>query len=260
MNLGRYKKIFLYGFLICVGTFISHSAYAQTTKEEVRSLFAKANFAYKDGKYQEAIDIYEDIISSGWESGPIYYNLANSYVKKGNVAKAILNYERAKRLIPRDSDLIANDGYTESLRKERIQESIQLNFIQKIIRGIVRRLTFNEMTISLFTICFLAALIHLFALYYSSFRKEGRLILSILFFLIFLNAIGIIDKYYEGKDRYVILRDTDSKFEPKQEATTYFHIYAGSIVKILKDQGIWVKMERPDGKAGWILKKDIEKI
>ena len=42
------------------------------------------------------------------ESADIYYNLGNSYYKIGDIAKAILNYERALILKPANKDIRSN--------------------------------------------------------------------------------------------------------------------------------------------------------
>ena len=42
------------------------------------------------------------------ESADIYYNLGNSYYKMNNIAKAVLNYERALLLNPGNNDIRFN--------------------------------------------------------------------------------------------------------------------------------------------------------
>ena len=70
--------------------------------------FFEANQAYKNHQYQQAIDGYRHLIENGFENGQIYYNLGNAYFRLGNLGRAILSYERARFLIPRDSDLAFN--------------------------------------------------------------------------------------------------------------------------------------------------------
>ena len=81
------------------------------------ALFIRANGLYGDGKYAEAAAAYEQILAQGIESGAVQYNLGNAYLKAGDVGRAVLAYERARRLIPGDPDLAANLGFArESAR------------------------------------------------------------------------------------------------------------------------------------------------
>lgn len=76
------------------------------------ALFFRANEAYGAGRFQEAAQAYEQLIGSGPAGGDVYYNLGNCYVKLHRLGMALLNYERARILIPRDADLAYNSSYT----------------------------------------------------------------------------------------------------------------------------------------------------
>ena len=54
----------------------------------------EADSAYLNGNYSTAIELYENLLQKG-ESDELYYNLGNAYYKSDELAKAILNYERA---------------------------------------------------------------------------------------------------------------------------------------------------------------------
>ena len=54
-----------------------------------------ANTLYKDGKYQEAIKLYQKIESTKNVSSELYFNLGNSFSKLNQVAPSIYNYEKA---------------------------------------------------------------------------------------------------------------------------------------------------------------------
>ena len=58
----------------------------------------------------------------------------------------------------------------------------------------------------------------------------------------------------------IALQEADSKFEPLENATVHFSISEGEKVKILKTQDGWSKIQRADGKMGWIQEKFIEQI
>ena len=73
-----------------------------------QTTFFHANALYKDGQYTAAASDYEQLRNAGLESGNLYFNLGNAYFKAGQRGKAILNYERAHRLLPSDPDVEAN--------------------------------------------------------------------------------------------------------------------------------------------------------
>jgi len=84
------------------------------------ALFFKANEAYRAERFQEAAQTYEQLIDSGPVGGDVYYNLGNCYVKLHRFGPALLNYERAHVLIPRDADLAYNSNYTMKQTLDKI--------------------------------------------------------------------------------------------------------------------------------------------
>ena len=65
----------------------------------------QAESYYKSGDYEKAIEEYNSILEQGESSADLYFNLGNCYYKTGQNTKAIINYERAKRLAPADKEL-----------------------------------------------------------------------------------------------------------------------------------------------------------
>jgi tetratricopeptide (TPR) repeat protein len=88
------------------------------------ALFIRANGLYGDGKYAEAATAYEQILAQGIESGAVQYNLGNAYLKAGDVGRAVLAYERARRLIPGDPDLAANLGFARESARDVPETSL----------------------------------------------------------------------------------------------------------------------------------------
>ena len=74
--------------------------------------------AYEKGDYQQAITRFQALVQAGVRNGKLYYNLGNAYMKKGDLGRAVLWYERAARLIPRDPDLNFNRDYAASLVRD----------------------------------------------------------------------------------------------------------------------------------------------
>ena len=70
--------------------------------------FEDANAAFRAGEFQKAAEGYEKVLEADGDSAAVYYNLGNAYQKLEQYGPAILAYERAKLITPRDPDLRAN--------------------------------------------------------------------------------------------------------------------------------------------------------
>ena len=69
---------------------------------------SEANQQFKSGDFAGAAAAYEKIIAAEGPRASVYYNLGNSYQQLKQYGPAILAYERARLLTPRDPDLLAN--------------------------------------------------------------------------------------------------------------------------------------------------------
>lgn len=245
--------------LVFVSNFFVASGYGQVSKIDAHKRFIAAEAAYKDDKFQEAIAKYEEIILGGKTSGPIYYNLANSYFKIGNIGKAILNYERAKRIIPRDSDLIFNAAYVQS-KIPQVKDSRSINFIARAWQRHISFYSVDEMV--LIVSCLLAALgvLVLLSLYLKWTRFSKVVSFSIFFLLLSIYFTGLVAKINIQKGSAIILQDSQAKFEPRENSTTHFKLLEGVSVKIIKLEDDWIKVQRFDGKLGWILSVNASEI
>lgn len=117
---------------------------SKISRDEAIKLFTDANEKYLQAakcitaknnqeaelKLKEAALQYETILTHGFEHGQIYYNLGNTYYRKGELGRAILNYRKAQRLIPRNADLNAN----LKLVKNSIEDKELPNEIPVVIR------------------------------------------------------------------------------------------------------------------------------
>ncbi|MCX6865661.1 MAG: tetratricopeptide repeat protein [Verrucomicrobia bacterium] len=70
--------------------------------------FEQANRQFQAGDCAAAAAAYEKILAADGARAAVFYNLGNSYQRLGQYGHAILAYERARLLTPRDPDLLAN--------------------------------------------------------------------------------------------------------------------------------------------------------
>jgi cytochrome c-type biogenesis protein CcmH/NrfG len=91
--------------LVLIGVAI-RPLWAQETA--VKMTMQAANQLHEAGQYEDATTAYEHLVNQGVAESTLFYNLGNAYFKQGEVGRAILNYDRAARLNPRDADIQAN--------------------------------------------------------------------------------------------------------------------------------------------------------
>lgn len=74
----------------------------------------EADSAYSAGRYGEAVEIYKSIIEKQGYSAEILFDLGNAAYKNGDNGLAMLSYERAHRLDPRNKEIKNNLQYLEN--------------------------------------------------------------------------------------------------------------------------------------------------
>ena len=230
------------------------NSYANNDIDSAREMFYKANAMYERSEYNKSILLYKKIIDKGWVSGPIFYNLGNCYFKEGRLGRAILNYEKARRFIPRDSDLESNYKYAKSLIKGGVGRE-KKNFADKLFADF----TIDELAV-LLSALYIAILLVVIMSLYIRLIKRYRVFLISIFVVVFITAFAAMHNKVSslGKEAVVIKENTDVRFEPFNHATVFFTLYEGTKIKVLSSDGDWCKIKRWDNKAGWVKKEDIE--
>ncbi|MBI4849786.1 MAG: tetratricopeptide repeat protein [Nitrospirae bacterium] len=236
--------------------FLVASAFADN---DPSSIFNKGNQLYESGKYDEAIKEYSRLLAQGFESGNLYFNLGNSYFKKGETGRAVLNYERAKRLMPDDSDLRSNYNYAVSKTDNTGQQS-SASLAEKI-SGIFSGLTINGLTIFASAVYVLILAIFIAVIFFPAVKRYSLIMLGVLSVIFLLSAFSLYSRVTVlDSEAIVISKNAEAKFEPMDNATTHFTLYEGMKILVLESKHDWNKVERFDGKTGWIRNQALEKI
>lgn len=224
-----------------------------------RSSFYQGNANYSKGDFPAAIANYEKVLKAGFESGALYYNIGNAYFKNGSLGKAILNYLRAERLKPNDSDVKSNLAYAQSLLKVKTAEPPPRWFLRPFwfiadsfsldALTLINLLWYMMLSAGLVT----AILVKKRRLYiYLSISLS--LVLAVFSFAFFLK----LDRIVLQKEAVVVIESAEAKFEPFEGGTTFFSLSEGEVVFIITQEETWVRVRRLDGKQGWLKKTEIE--
>ena len=237
---------------------ISSFANTPTTPQ---TAFFQANTFYTQGQYAAAAEAYETVLQSGLGSGNVYFNLGNAYFKAGQAGKAILNYERAQRLLPGDPDLAANLQFARSLTGV---EGCRPQLWQRIVFPLTHTVAtdrFIWLTSAAYTLLFLV-----FCVYVLWPRRPQWLLfvgrgLAVLLLVMTTSLIQQI-RTDDGQRQAVILRENETpvRFEPAPSGTVHFSVKQGTLVRIFDTREEWWQVARCDGRRGWIEKAALEEL
>ena len=240
--------------------FTSTILLAQTADE----MFTNANTLYKEGKYQEAVKLYEDIVASKNVSSELYYNLGNGYYKVNKVAACIYNYEKSIQLDPLNQDAQNNLIIAKRLTLDRIEE-LPKSVFQKLNKNFLQKFTYNTWAVIVVFLSFLVSFLFLsYYFSYASSKKRLFFTTSILSFLLLIISIVITVTQYKQASKnieaIIFSEEIEIKNAPTNDANEIFTLHEGTKVKILDTVDDWKKIKLVDGKTGWMLSKKLKEL
>ena len=232
--------------------------------QETDTLMEKANNLFVEGKYQDAIDTYENILTLGYESPELYYNLGNAYYKQNIIARTILNYEKALQLAPNDEDINYNLQLTNRLVVDQI-EKLPVFFVTGWIRSF-RNLFSSDFWAMISIATFVLALVFISIYLYSRSIGFKKLSFWISFFVIIISVVSYIfsnqqkQKILLGNTAIVMSPSVTVKSSPDASGTDLFVIHEGTKVWVDDKIADWNEIKLSDGSKGWLKTADIEFI
>lgn len=229
-----------------------------------KALFDRANQFYKEAEFNEAIEDYRQILSMGYESAPVYFNLGNAYYRTGRLGEAILNYERALRLDPSNDEIQHNLKIANSETVDEV-ESLPPLFIFEWWEYAVSLHSVNGWTVFAF-ICYalFIALITWFFITRDPSRKRLAFFIAVPVLVITILSSALlyarIDRDINKKYAVVTAIETTAKSSPDLNSQDAFVIHEGLKVKVEDKLEEWYKIRLNDGKVGWIENESAEII
>lgn len=227
-------------------------------------LFEKGKDNYKDGNYQQAIDDWSAILSSGEHSAALYFNLGNAHYKLNNIGPSIYYYEKALQLDPNDKDVRNNIAFAENARVDIIEPLPKTVFVRwyERISGIMN---YNGWAIAGVFCASMTVL--LFLLYYFSVSERRKRILFVaslaagmLMLTFTVMAFLVYSDDLNDRPAIVYSESVEVRNEPRIGSETAYIIHEGTKLQILDEDDEWVRIQLADGKDGWILAESIKAL
>jgi tetratricopeptide (TPR) repeat protein len=248
------------------------------------SLFVAGNAAYEAGDYLGAVDRYMAVRAAGVVDADLYYNLGNAWFKSGDLGRAVLWYERARRLDPRNPDVRANLAVVRSLLRDKdlapregglrgaltawhrnlsVAESVAVASILYALLGLIGVCAvFRQSSVVTWLYARVSWLspARLFGL---DMKQDFLLAITVTFVLAAAFAGSSYRKIRgpEARARGVVVAEEVSVFSaPSRDATVQFKVHEGTIVSLREARTGWVQVDLPGDLSGWVDTGSVEGI
>ena len=254
-----YRKI-LTTLIISFILFLSNIVAA----EDFSKTMSDANNAYQKNDFETAAALYQQITDAGNEGSVLYYNLGNAYYKSGNAAKAILYYERALRLDPRNEDIQHNLAFVNQKLIDKIDVLPEI-FIVRWWNSLSRSFTATGWAI-ISIICSALFFILLAIMFLSknqiirNITVAGTLICALILVFSVIFASKEKNRYVKQPEAIVMELVLNVKSSPDEKSGDLFVIHEGLKVAVTDRIGEWVEIKLPNGDKGWVKAQSVEEI
>ncbi|SEO33861.1 tetratricopeptide repeat protein [Mucilaginibacter sp. AW1-7] len=228
------------------------------------ALFKKGNNLYQKANYKEAAAAYQKMVDDGYQSASLYFNLGNAYYKNGDIAPALLYYEKAHRLSPGDEDIRVNIQFANSKTTDKIEAAPEF-FITKWWTGFILAFSANALAV-VSVLLFLAAsgLLILYRFSGSVGIKKASFYSALILLLLGIGTIFISGRqaaYFDAHHDGIIFNSSvNVKNAPATTAKNGFVLHEGTKVNILDKKSDWVKIKLANGNEGWVSTADVREI
>jgi tetratricopeptide (TPR) repeat protein len=231
-------------------------------QDQAVRLFHEANDLYARGDHAAAAELYQAILAGGFENAEVHYNLANSRYMLGEIAQAVLGYERALRLDGSHEDAAAN---LEFVREQLADRQVRVGgAVSEAVESVSRRADVGRLAVltSLFYFivigCVVAGVLR------GAFQPWlTRLTTVMLVHLLVAGAIFGYRLYRTNtvREAVVVATDVPVRTGPGDDFVLEFRLHEGTKVRLREARDDWARIyvEGTD-LEGWLPGRTLEEI
>lgn len=223
------------------------------------NLLVHANGAYDTGDYAAASQAYEQLLARGADSGWLYYNLGNCYLRQGMLGRAIGAYRRSEIRLPRQSDVRANLRFARQQGRDALAPAEPLPLVRTLLFWHYG-LNYHELTLAsaLFNALFwgLAGL--------ARWKRESELLRwsavgAGLVLAVVLTSM-VWRRALPQEVAVVTQPEIDVHSGTNADTVVRFRLHEGTEAHVLDTEDAWLRIELADGKQGWVSASDVMKL
>lgn len=220
-------------------------------------IFERGNQLYQEGDFPGAVEAYEAVLSAGYESAVLHYNLGNAYFKTGDLGRSILEWERSLVRSPGDPDAGANLELARSLTADAVEPLPQFWLFSAWswwVRWIPRHVLL-VLVGSAWVLLGASAVTRILSRNPDLRWLSGWLAAGGAAVVVVFGTNLLVRELRIGQpDRAVVLATSvQVRAAPAEDDDlTLFEIHEGTRVRVEQRTGDWAEVVLDDGKVGWV--------
>jgi hypothetical protein len=230
------------------------------TPEEI---FERGNRAYDAGRYEEAAEAYRTVLRYQVEDARVEYNLGNAEFRRGNLGRAILHYERARRLDPTDPDVRANLDYARSQRLDRVPPPERPAVVAWLIRW-QDRIGADRLAWAALGLVWAGCGVLVWGLSVPGRwrARQGWSLAALVTLLALVGAswYGTVERQAGDSTAVVVARLVEVLAGPGENNATLATIHEGLDVEVWAEREEWLQVRLPNGVSGWVSRHSVERV
>jgi tetratricopeptide (TPR) repeat protein len=244
---GRRERRLLLGMIALVVAL----AFAARSYAGAPSTLDSTNRAFAEGHYTEAAAGFEQLVAKEGYSAPLLFDLGNAYLRDGRPSRAMLAYERAQLLAPRDEAIASNLAVARAAASTTDDRST--------VGRLARALPMSGWA-WLAAGGFWIAVSALAVTFVSKRRRSWMTALSTAAAITAGASSAALAIASRDLDRGLVMESAPVLVSPFASAQSDFALPAGSDVELGRTRDGYVFIHDPRGRSGWIERAQLERL
>ena len=224
------------------------------------------NRLYTNGHYQEAAQLYEQLLAEGVQDSAVYFNLGNAYLQAGQLGRAIISYERARALNPRDTAVVENLTLAQRQNEDKLDTSA-ISPLHSLADTSRSWLTLNEAALLTLLLWYLLAALILAVRHTQAsprLHRAARTLALVVAFAFLASGAMLGSRVYvqtATPTAVVVAEEAPVYVAPDLGSRDAFVLHDGTAVTVLETSGAWVQIALPGSQlSGWLPLAAVEEI
>jgi len=252
----------------------SGRAFSEPDPKTAIDLYNEGCIHYEQKDYEGAKDRFLTLVFADWHNADLFYNLANSYFRMGDFGRAILYYEKAKRISPRDDSIAHNLKLARANIIDKT-EPADRNIVSELLVGVHSMLSLNEWTI-ISLVLYLLVMLSLAVILITRdtllkadnsgarnviIKISKRVLIVSLILLLYCGTNTLVKAYASSLESgIVVAKQVKVRSGPSEDFAEVFELHSGTSARIHTTKEGWRQISIPSGLSGWLPKESLATI